>query len=762
MSSNIRRLFVVVLSLIVVFNALPVAKTTIYADSLILLSGAAHIQDLGDTVGIWDESTGILTLGTRGQSRRVEAITIDLENSTGLSGSLEYRVHVQDIGWQDYRNAGEMAGTEGQAQRLEGIEMILTGDLAEYYSVVYRVHIQDYGDAQGWVSDGALAGTTGEAKRLEEIQVKLVPKYQGASTDVNYRVHRQDYGWESCWKTNGESSGTTGESKRLEGIEIHLSGLEYPGGIRYKTHVQNIGWESDWSYDGEMSGTQGIAYRLEAIKIELYGDVALEYDVYYRVHAQDYGWLGWAQNGEISGTSGLSKRLEAIQIVVVKKGEPVPGNVNGISSNTDAISYSAEPVDPSSKSILSGSYKLAGESVVSTVSSKQDSIVLGQKGSGKALDSFSLDFVSPDGKDISMAYRSYVQGIGWIQWMPLGQEVVNGQNGGIETIQIMLFGKDMFMYDVSYRIACVGQDWQEWVKNGTMAGTTEQTLPIEAIEIKLELHEEYETPTWTITEFGDDDGRQSEFYTIRNNDDGTLIVIDGGWDANTDQVRSIINLFGGKVDYWFITHYDADHVSAFNNIYADPQGITIGTIYATPLDYDLYCSYAVNRWWDTPEVYKRFLDQTSGDDSVKYLSRNESFDIDGLNVYVFNSFDQVIVDMRNPDVANYASLVFKISGTEDSFLVCADIYGPLLTKLSAMYGDKLEADYVQLGHHGNMNFQNEPEEWAVVDADIVFFDGPAWLTQSDNYSVKGLMAWYQDNGIKTYDFGTTPNSIGLN
>lgn len=62
------------------------------------------------------------------------------------------------------------------------------------------------------------------------------------------------------------------------------------------------------------------------------------YDVYYRVHAEDYGWLGWAKNGEESGTSGLSKRLEAIQIVLVAKGGAVPGNVNGVVSNTNAIS----------------------------------------------------------------------------------------------------------------------------------------------------------------------------------------------------------------------------------------------------------------------------------------------------------------------------------------------------------------------------------------------------------------------------------------
>jgi uncharacterized protein YjdB len=59
------------------------------------------------------------------------------------------------------------------------------------------------------------------------------------------------------------------------------------------------------------------------------------YDVYYRVHAQTYGWLGWAKNGESAGTSGQSKRLEAIQIILVPKGSAAPAaSYGGVTSGT--------------------------------------------------------------------------------------------------------------------------------------------------------------------------------------------------------------------------------------------------------------------------------------------------------------------------------------------------------------------------------------------------------------------------------------------
>ncbi|MBO4426144.1 MAG: C40 family peptidase [Clostridiales bacterium] len=344
-----KRLFGIVMTAAMVISGLPLMSSAATSDAAggITLSGTCHVQDYGDTEGKWDETTGILTLGTRGQSKRVEAITINFENNTGYGGTLQYRVHVQDIGWQDYRTAGEMAGTSGQSKRLEGIEMELTGDLAAYYTVEYAVHIQDYGDAQGFVSDGALAGTTGESKRLEEVQIRIVPRGTGNSTSVNYRVHRQDFGWESTWAKDGSESGTTGQSKRLEGIEIHLTGNQYSGSIEYHTHVQNIGWETDWAKDGEMSGTQGLSYRLEGIEIKLTGEVANYYDIYYRVHAQDFGWLGWAKNGEMSGTSGLSKRLEAIQIVLVAKGQTPPDTLCGITPNRpDDASLTAADFPP--------------------------------------------------------------------------------------------------------------------------------------------------------------------------------------------------------------------------------------------------------------------------------------------------------------------------------------------------------------------------------------------------------------------------------
>lgn len=413
-------------------------------------------------------------------------------------------------------------------------------------------------------------------------------------------------------------------------------------------------------------------------------------------------------------------------------------------------------------SIVSGEPGLSGNAGFVSGEVKAESIdgivSLAGLGGNELLECYSIKLDSWKYKG-DIAYRSFIQDSGWQGWKP-GGEISGTSNEGkaICGVQIMLTGHVANYYDISYRVNLQNSGWQEWVSNGTVSGPTEE--PVIGLEVKLEAKQgEIRDTAWTITEFGDDDGRQSEFYTITNNNDGTLIVIDGGWDANTEQVRSIINLFGGNVDYWFLTHYDADHVSAFNNIYADPQGIMIGTIYATPLDYDLYCSYAADRWWDTPEVYKLFLDQTAGDERIVYLARGDSFDIAGLQIDVYNAYDQMIADYEHPDVANLASLVFKVTGKEDSMLFCGDMLAFLGMDLLDMYGDALDADYVQPGHHGNIDISYEFYE--ALNPKVMFFDGPAWLNESDEYYSKGLIEWCQANDIVTYDFGTAPNSMSF-
>ena len=268
------------------------------------------------------------TSGTEGQCKRLEAIQIKLPDD--VSGSIEYRTHIQDIGWEkNWSKDGAKSGTEGQCKRLEAIQIRLTGEVAENYDVYYSVHAENFGWL-GWAKNGEEAGTAGYGYRLEAIRIQLVTKGDKApeligtikeamkARLVGYQTHVQDYGTQA-YVYDGAMAGTEGECKRMESIRMKLPS-SVNSSIQYRSHVQDIGWEKNWASNGSLSGTTGQCKRLEAIQIKLSGDVAKNYDVYYRVHAQDYGWLAWAKNGESSGTEGYAKRLEAIEVRLVPKG----------------------------------------------------------------------------------------------------------------------------------------------------------------------------------------------------------------------------------------------------------------------------------------------------------------------------------------------------------------------------------------------------------------------------------------------------------
>lgn len=268
------------------------------------------------------------TSGTVGEAKRLEAIKIKLPD--GVSGSIEYRTHIQDIGWEkNWSKDGAESGTEGQCKRLEAIQIRLTGEVAENYDVYYSVHAENFGWL-GWAKNGEEAGTAGYGYRLEAIKIQLVTKGDNAPEPIDtikeamkarlvgYQTHVQDYGTQA-YVYDGAMAGTEGECKRMESIRMKLPS-SVNSSIQYRSHVQDIGWEKNWASNGSLSGTTGQCKRLEAIQIQLSGDVAKNYDVYYRVHAQDYGWLAWAKNGESSGTEGYAKRLEAIEVRLVPKG----------------------------------------------------------------------------------------------------------------------------------------------------------------------------------------------------------------------------------------------------------------------------------------------------------------------------------------------------------------------------------------------------------------------------------------------------------
>lgn len=429
-----------------------------------LLNYRSHVQSLG-----WQDWAKDGTLsGTTGRALRVEALQIKLGN--GLSGSIEYCAHVQNLRWQPWVKDGAISGTTGQSLRMEALRIRLTGDVAKKYSVRYRVHVQNIGWT-AWSYNGEVAGTEGKSLRVEAVEVQLVEKPEAS---VMGHAHVQDVGWTSPARGDVVTLGVTGRSKRLEAFSLSLDGVMCPEGddshIEYCAHVQNVDWQKFVS-DGANAGTVGKGLRIEAVKIKLSGPIAQKYDVWYRAHVQDYGWLAWTKDDGIAGTTGLSKRVEAIQVSIRAKGSAAPTS-NGkwalASFGPAHVTYSAHVQNIGWEKNPSADGQLSGTT-----------------GRSLRIEAFKAS-VKSDNVTGDISYSAHVQDKGWMS--AVSNNVVAGtvgQGKRVEAFKFSLTGDMATYYDVWYRAYVQDYGWLGWTKNGSVAGSTGIGYRVEAFEVKV-------------------------------------------------------------------------------------------------------------------------------------------------------------------------------------------------------------------------------------------------------------------------------------
>ncbi len=322
-----------------------------------------------------------------------------------------------------------------------------------------------------------------ETEELSEAaQALVIEEYEASSGSlILYSGHQQTYG-NLSQVSDGAELGKTGVSKRLEAVSISkgdaLSNVS--GSIQYRVHVQSYG-TMGWVSDGALAGTTGQSKRIEAIQIRLTGQLSEQYDIYYSVHTQKYGWTKWTKglseeddtNGTAGwcGTNGLSIRVEAIKIKLVKKGDAAP-------SDSGSFSYLT-------KSDLGGVSYSGHQQTYGNLSQVSNGAVLGIIGQSKRLEGISI---SLSGGTVSgnIEYRAHLQSTGWQSWKANGTLAGTvGQARRLEAIQIKLTGEISNYYDVWYRVHVEKYGWLGWAKNGQTAGTTGIAYRVEAIQIML-------------------------------------------------------------------------------------------------------------------------------------------------------------------------------------------------------------------------------------------------------------------------------------
>ena len=436
----------------------------------------AHVSNIGWMSSKRDGSTA----GTTGQSKAVEDLKVSILNPVE-DGSVQIDAHVSGIGWQgwDTPSASE-GGTTGQGRAVEAVRLRLTGSLAKDYDVYYRVHASNIG-WMAWAKDGEEAGTTGFGRSVEAVQVRLVkkgdaaPSSDGANVDyafkkkpmsLTYRAHVSNVGWQGA-VSDGATAGTTGRGLALEDLKLSLDSSDYSDGsaVQIDAHVSGIGWQGWDTPSASEGGTTGQGRAVEAVRLRLTGSLAKDYDVYYRVHASNIGWMAWAKDGEEAGTTGMSCSLEAVQIKLIKKGASHPDTTGYSHLEIPTLTYSSQAKGAWQNPVSAGE-------------------VSGTTGKSISITGFSAKITSFVAGGIN--YQLHLSNVGWTSGKSSGDQLSSAtESNPVEAIKVSLSGDLATYFDVWYRVHVENVGWLGWTKNGAVAGSTGYGAHVQAVQVRI-------------------------------------------------------------------------------------------------------------------------------------------------------------------------------------------------------------------------------------------------------------------------------------
>lgn len=293
-----------------------------------------YCHGTGDTYGLAGSGRALEMLVVEPRPAHYAYVTSTNPGDHSIGSWLDMEGFVQGRGWEGLKRKGDVhyIGSVGQRLRLEALRIDHGGQLAPYYDVWYRAYVPKYGWL-GWAKNGETSGTTGMGQRIEAVQVRMLPKgtrvsASGTGNAPSYdrgtqaQVSVQPYLRPSGWKPavpGGSTAGSVTTSQRLNAVRVGVDG-KYSGGVQVSARVEGDGWRP-YAGNGGVAGTAHDTRRTSGYKMRLTGEMANQYDVYYRVYVAGTGWLGWARNGAAAGTTWYGHRNTAVQVVLVKKGE---------------------------------------------------------------------------------------------------------------------------------------------------------------------------------------------------------------------------------------------------------------------------------------------------------------------------------------------------------------------------------------------------------------------------------------------------------
>lgn len=226
---------------------------------------------------------------------------------------------------------------------------------------------------------------------------------------------------------------------------------------------------------------------------------------------------------------------------------------------------------------------------------------------------------------------------------------------------------------------------------------------------------------------------------------GKVIIVDGGFETEAENLRAKIAEAGNVVDLWFITHPHQDHMGAFSEILNDKQGITIKqVVYSRCTDEVLKAeTWAPENETDAKRYYSVIDRADVGTDFIDLHTTGHRFDLDGIGIKILGVANPTFLK----ESYNNNSMIIKFWDDTKSVLILGDAYVDCGNLALETYPEWMDSDYVQMAHHG----QNGCDKhfYDTVNFRVCLWPTPSWVWEPtiDWINTRDTRAWVEAKGI---------------
>lgn len=238
-------------------------------------------------------------------------------------------------------------------------------------------------------------------------------------------------------------------------------------------------------------------------------------------------------------------------------------------------------------------------------------------------------------------------------------------------------------------------------------------------------------------------------YVIKTKNNG-FIVIDGGTEEDSQNLKKYIDQHNGIVDYWLITHPHSDHIGAMVAL-LEKDEVQIK---------NMVCSLHELEWYQQNDSKRASIVERL----YQTLAKNETIQIKeahvGDNIKIENVRVEIL-GIKNPEIiqnsGNNSSMVFKVHVNQKSILFLGDTGEESSKKLIETNGEKLQSYAVQMAHHGQAGATKEVYE--LVNPQVCLWPTPDWLWDNNldhqgyntgNWKTLETRKWMEELQVKMH------------